>query len=59
MPLNEQNFYIKIKYGLTEQIPEQEWNATITSTGFIDEERVIESFRTFYRHVKESTPNAG
>ena len=59
MTLNEQNFYIKIKYGLTEQIPEVEWNATITSTGFAYEDRIIESFRTFYKHVRESMPNAG
>ena len=53
MSLNEQNFYIKVKYGLTEQIPELQWDATITATGFMDEERTIESFRTFYRHVKD------
>ena len=56
MTLNEQNFYIKIKYGLTEQLPDFEWNATITSTGFVDEDRVVESFRAFYRHVKDEIP---
>ena len=59
MALNEQNFYIKVKYGLTEQIPELQWDATITSTGFADEERIVESFRAFYKHVRETTPNAG
>ena len=57
MTLNEQNFYIKVKYGLTEQLPELEWNATVTSIGFADEDRIVESFRTFYRHVRDELQN--
>ena len=49
--MNEHNFFLRVRYGLTEQLFDFEWNATITSTGFDDEDRVVESFRAFYKHI--------
>ena len=48
--MSEYNFHISVKYGLTPQLCNTEWKATITATHF-DEERLVESFREFIRHI--------
>lgn len=49
--MEEHNFFVTIKYGLIESLPEKVFNVVITGTS-IDEERIVESFREFIREVK-------
>ena len=50
--MEEHNFHLSVKYGLTPELYELEWRATITLTDFNDEERFIESCRAFHKHVQ-------
>jgi len=51
--MEEHNFYLNVRYGLSQQLCELEWNAIITSTDFDNEERFVESFRAFYHYVRK------
>jgi len=50
--MEEHNFFITVKYGLTESLPEKIFNTTITGTS-IDEKYLVEAFREFIKHIKE------
>lgn len=51
--IEEHNFHISVRYGLTPTLYDFEWTATMTSTDFDDELAFVESFRGFYKHVKK------
>ena len=53
----EHNFHISVKYGLTPQLCEFEWQAIMTFTDFNNEKQFIESVRAFYNHIKKELKN--
>jgi len=49
--MKEYNFFIRIRYGLTEQLYDKEVSFSMHSTE-LDEETLVESFREFIKYIR-------
>ena len=54
--MKEHNFFVSVKYGLSQFMYDEEWNATITGTEF-DVDKLTELFRDFCNHIEKELQN--